>query len=159
MKKQVLHEKNEFENVRYLVEFTGERYADRTAYSYRTKASDKEIQKVTFSKLRDDVRALASELISMGVAGKHCVVVGKMSYDWALVYFSVLSAGGVIVPLDRDWAAEDLTDTAVKANVAFLFCEEDLKEKADAIAAAAQLEAPVTYISAKTDERPLSLLV
>ena len=135
MKKQVLHEKNEFENVRSLIEFAGEHYGDRNAYSYRIKASDKDVIKVSFAKLRDDVRALTAELISMGVAGKHCVVIGKMSYDWALVYFSVLSAGGVIVPLDRDWAAEDLTDTAVKANVAFLFCEEDLKEKADAIAA------------------------
>ena len=158
MKKQILHEKHEFDTVRALVEWAGDYYADRNAYSYRVKAHDKEIVKVSFAKLRDDVRALTSELISMNVAGKHCVIVSKMSYDWALVYFSVLSAGGVIVPLDRDWTPEDLADTAAKANVSFLFCEEDLKEKADAIAASKKLDAPVVYLNAKTDENPLSNL-
>ncbi len=159
MKKQVLHEKNEFENVRTLIEFAGTRYSDRNAYSYRVKASDKEIVKVGFTKLRDDVRALSTELISMGVAGKHCVVIGKLSYDWALTYFSVLSAGGVIVPLDRDWTADDLADTATKADVAFLFCEEALSEKAEAVVAAANLETPVIYLNAQAEENTIAKLV
>ncbi len=159
MKKQVLHEKNEFENVRSLIEFAGEHYGDRNAYSYRIKASDKDVIKVSFAKLRDDVRALTAELISMGVAGKHCVVIGKMSYDWALTYFSVLCAGGVIVPLDRDWAAEDLADTATKANVAFLFCEEALKEKADVVAETSKLATSVIYLNSSAEENTLGKLI
>ena len=129
MKNEKLHEQNDFENIRHLVEWAAETYSARDAYSYRIKATDKEIQKVSFPQLRDDVRAIASKLLKMGIKDKHCVLIGKFSYDWVLTYFSVLSAGGVLVPLDRDWGANELCETAVRADASFLFCDSDIAEK------------------------------
>ncbi len=140
MKNLKLHEKMEFENVRELIERTAEMYPDRIAYSFRVKPHDKEAVKVSFPKLRDDVRALASELIARGAAGKRCVVVGKLSYSWVRMYFAVLSIGAVLVPLDRDWLPADLADTAKRADADFLFIDGDLKEKAEAITAATGIE-------------------
>ena len=159
MKKQVIHEKFEFTNVRELIEWAGDHHGERIAYSYREKASDKDVCKVSFKKLRDDVRALTSEFVAMGVDGKHCILIGKFSYQWVLTYYATLCAGGVVVPLDRDWLAEDLADTAVKANISFLFCDEELKEKAAVIAESAKLETLVTYLLAKEEERSLSSLL
>ena len=34
-------------------------------------------------------------LLERGVAGKHCAVIGKFSYSWVRMYFSLLSAGAV----------------------------------------------------------------
>lgn len=130
MKKEQLHEQHDFENMRHLVEWAAETYGEKTAYSYRLKASDKEIQKISFLKLRDDVRALASKLVRMGAKDKQCVLIGKFSYDWVITYFSVLSAGGVLAPLDRDWTEKDLCDTSVRADMAFLFCDKDIEAKA-----------------------------
>ena len=126
MKKDMLHEKREFTNVRHLVEWAGETYGDRIAYSYRLKPHGGEISRVTFARVREDVRALAAKLLAMGCAGRHCVLIGKMSYEWALTYFAVMSIGGVLVPLDRDWSAEELAETARFADAAFLFCDEDI---------------------------------
>ena len=134
MKNTKLHEKREYLNIRDLVESSGMEYADRTAFSYRVKPRDEEICKVSFAELRDDVRALATELLSIGCAGKHCAVIGKPSYEWALTYFSILSIGGVVVPLDRDWTASDLADTADNAGAEFLFCEAELADKAKVVA-------------------------
>ena len=145
MKNEVLHERLEFENMRDLVERCAVMYSDRVAYSFRVKPSDKEIVKVTFPELRDDVRALASEFLARGYAGKHCVIVGKMCYEWALLYFSLLSAGAVIIPLDRDWNAVDLADTAKRAEVDYLFCEKELAEKAEAICKEAEKEVAPIY--------------
>ena len=159
MKKQILHEKVEFENIRALVEWAGDKYGEKTAFSYREKANDKEVSKISYQKFRDDVRALTSELISMGIDGKHCVVIGKFSYEWALTYYSVLSSGGVLVPLDRDWIADDLADTASKANADFLFCDEELKYKAAVVAEVAKIETPTTYLLAKEEGNSLSSLI
>ena len=159
MKNQILHEKVEFENVRALVEWAGNTHGEKTAFSYRTNPHDKSVSKVSYVKFRDDVRALTTELISMGIDGKHCVIIGKISYEWALTYYSVLAAGGVLVPLDRDWLAEDLADTAAKANAAFLFCDEELKDKAAVVAEGAKIEAPVTYLLAKEEANSLSSLI
>ncbi len=154
MKKHQLHEKLEFTNMRELIEFAGETYADKYAYSFRRTAKS-EITKIKFTNLRDDVRSLACELSDMGCAGKHCVVIGKLSYDWVLTYFAVLSIGGVLVPLDPEWQKEDLADTVSKANASFLFCDEDIKEKGEYIAEQIKLEAEPVYLAAKETERNL----
>ena len=159
MKKHMIHEKREWANIREIVEYASTNYGEKTAFSYRIKASDKDVVKISYNKFKDDVRALSSELISMGVDGKHCIIIGKSSYEWILTYYSVLIAGGVLVPLDKDWLAEDLTDTASKADAAFLFCDADIKDKADVVAAGTNLSAPVVYLSAKAEESTLLSLV
>ncbi len=159
MKNTKLHEKKEFANVRELIEWAGETYNEKIAYSYRTKATGAEICKVSFGELRDDVRALASELLAMGCAGQKCILVGKFSYEWVLTYFAVLSVDGVLVPLDRDWLAEDLADTVQKADGAFLFCDEDIAEKAACISEKTTLTAPTVFLNAKERERTLRSLM
>ncbi len=129
MKKEQLHEKLDWTDIRHLVEWAAENFPERNAYSYRVKPSDKDVVKVTFTELRDDVRALSSKLHAMGCEGKHCVLIGKFSYDWVVTYFSVLSAGGVLVPLDRDWGEKELCETAMRADMSFLFCDSDIAEK------------------------------
>jgi len=140
----MIHERKEFTDMRNLVEEAAVMYQDRNAYSFRRKASDKVAEKVSFIKLRDDVRGLATELISRGYAGKHVAVIGKNSYEWYLTYFATLIAGAVIVPLDRDWLATDLADTVSRAECAYLFCDADLKEKAEAIMERCGIESYVT---------------
>ena len=158
MKKDAIHEKIEFTNVRELIEWAAETYGEKYAYSFRRDPLHGEVLHVTFNGLRDDVRALASELLAMGCAGKHCVVTGKPSYEWILTYFAVLSIGGVLVPLDRDWLAEDLADTAAKADAQFLFCDEDLADKAAVIAEKTTLAVPPVYLFTENGENSLSAL-
>ena len=159
MKKDVLHQKTEFTNVRHLIEWAGETNGDKYAYSFRTDPHHGDVTRVTFAQVRDDVRALATELIAMGCAGRHCVVIGKMSYEWALTYFAVLSIGGVLVPLDRDWLPADLADTVKNADADFLFCDEDIAEKATYIADQVALKAEPVYLLAKERGRSLASLI
>ncbi len=159
MRNDVLHEKREFTNVREVAEWAGEEYGERTAYSFRLDGYCGDITKITFTRFRDDVRALTVELVSRGCTGKHCVLVGKNSYEWILTYYSVLCAGGVLVPLDRDWQAEDLAETAGSADAAFLFCDEDIRDKADVIAERASLFDEPYFILAKEGERSLDSLI
>ena len=151
MKKYALHEKQEFANIRDLVERAAEMYTDDVAYSFRLNPHDKEAVKVTFTELRDEIRALSSELLSRGLAGKHCAVIGKCSYSWVRMYFSLLSIGAVIVPLDRDWLAQDLAETVARADAEYLFIDADLKEKAEVIAEKCNIKSTV-YMSGNEGE-------
>ena len=159
MKNSKLHQKNEFTNVRDLVEWAGEKYGESIAFSYKPDARKSEITKVSFLQFRDDVRALATEMAAMGCADKHCILIGKFSYDWALTYYAALSIGAVLVPLDRDWPAADLADTAKKANASFLFCDEELSEKAAVVSDNTDLCAPAIYLNAKKEQRTLKSLI
>lgn len=145
--------------MRRLIEWAAETYGEKYAYSFKEDPLHGEVIHVTFTQLRDDVRALASRLLRMGCAGRHCVVTGKPSYEWVLVYFAVLSVGGVLVPLDRDWLADDLADTAARADAAYVFCDADLADKADAIASRTALVHSPVYLLAKEKENSLSALL
>ncbi len=158
MSTEKIHESHEFGTVRELIEWAGDTYSDKTAYSYRRNPADKDIVKVTFNSLRDDVRSFSSELLAMGCQGKKCAVIGKFSYDWALTYFSLLSIGAIVVPLDRDWHACDLADTAKKAGISFLFCDEDIKEKGDEISQTLKLTSPTVYMLASDEENNTDML-
>ena len=156
MKKHQIHEKNEFTSVRHLVEWAAEQYGEHDLFSYRLKAHDEEPVRVSFVQARDDIRALASKLLAMGCAGKHCVVIGKLTYEWALLYYALLSIGAVLVPLDPEWAAPDLADTAAKADASFLFIEESIAEKAPAITYTSNLLCDPIIISTKDTEAGLT---
>ncbi len=155
-KKELLHERNDFTDVRQLIEWAGEKYGDKTAYSFK---QNKELKKVTFSEFRDMVRALGSELISRGCVGKHCALIGKPSFEWVLIYYAVMSAGAVIVPLDRDWTAEDLADTVENADAEFLFCDADIAEKAEVIASKSSKSLVPVYLNTKTPENGIEPLI
>ena len=158
MNKDMLHEPRYFENVRKLLEWAADEYGNDTVYSFRpTPRAD--IEKKSFLEFRDDVRALASEFLAMGCAGRHCVVIGKLSYDWAAIYYAMLSIGGVLIPLDRDWQAEDLAATVERAEAEFLFCDADLKEKAAVIEGKVTLANPTVYLGGKEGDVSVASLI
>lgn len=158
MNNHIIHEKKSFANMRELIEWAGKEHGEKTAYSYRKKPNDKQIKKVSFLRFRDDVRHLSCALNVMGCTEKHCAVIGKFSYDWAVMYFSLLSIGAVIVPLDKEWLSKDLSDTCKKADVKFLFADEDIKGKADDISKTVSLSHETVYMLSKDEEMSIKKL-
>ena len=158
MEKHVLHEKVSFTTMRELVEWAAEKYGERYAYSYRPNMRKAEDIKISFVQLRDDVRALASQMLAMGCAGKHIALIGKMTYSWVITYFATLCIGSVLAPLDRDWQAEDLADTVAKADATFLFGDSDIAEKLTHIAGAVSLSAPVILLDGEGENTMSAML-
>ena len=154
----MIHEPRYFENVRALIEWATEEYGNQTVYSFRPNPRA-DIVKKSFIEFRDDVRALASELLAMGCAGRHCVIIGKLSYEWAATYYAMLSIGGVLIPLDRDWQPEDLAATVERAEAKFLFCDADLKEKAAVIESKVSFASPTVYLGGKDEDVSLASLI
>ena len=159
MKNHVLHKKEYFANVRELVEWAADTYGEAIAYSYRPNPHKSETVSHSFLALREDVRALGARLTALGIHEKRCALIGKFSYEWVITYFAILSVGGVLVPLDRDWDAADLADTVKKADAEFLFIDEDIAEKGAVIAKSVRLSTPPVYLQAKTEENTLSSLL
>ncbi|MGM9626062.1 MAG: AMP-binding protein [Eubacteriales bacterium] len=158
MNQEQLHEKIEFNHVRELIEWAGDVYGDQTAYSFRVNPHEDTVTEISYQRFREDVRRLASVMLSMGCAGRHCTLIGKMTYDWACIYYAALSIGSVLVPLDPDWNAADLGDTAAKADTEFLFIEEALRDKAIVIENTCALAQTPVFISPKNKETGLSEL-
>ena len=141
--KYQLHPYWRTENVKDFVETIGEKYKGMPAYRFRLKPHAPEATVKNYDELRGDVRALGSELIARGFAGKHITLVAKMSYNWILVYYATLAIGSVLVPLDSDWTAADLADTAKRADTDLVICEVKGVEKGAAITETCDCGAPL----------------
>ena len=126
-----------------MVEDIGERFKGKVAYRYRVNPHDKEAVKVTYDQMRDHVRAFATELIARGLAGKKICVIGKHTYQLIQTYYATMAIGSVWVPLDRDWAKEDLLETVKSGECDFLMCDLDVRDKGEYITAELGLPAPL----------------
>ena len=129
MKDRILHEKVEYRLIRDMVEAIGDLYGDKVAYRFRPNPHDKESTTKSYLELRSDVRALATELLARGYKGKHIVVLGKHSYPWIVTYYATMAMGAVLVPLDKDWGALELSDTVKTADTSVIICDKDQKAK------------------------------
>ena len=143
MKANALRAKKEYLNIREMVEDIGSIYEGRPAYRYRVKAHDKEAVVVTYDQMRDHVRALGTEMVARGLQGKKICVIGKHTYQLIQSYYATLAIGSVWVPLDRDWAKEDLLDTVRAGECDFLMCDTDIKEKCEFITTELGMPAPL----------------
>ena len=142
-KAKALRAKKEYLNIREAVEDFGVIYKGRVAYRYRVKPHDKEAIKVTYDEMRDHVRAFATEIVARGLQGKKICVIGKHTYQLIQSYYATLAIGSVWVPLDRDWAKEDLLETVRSGECDFLMCDLDIAEKGQYIVEELGLPAPL----------------
>lgn len=135
-KEKRIRERVHYEDVRAMIEDVGDRFKDRGAYVYRLNPRDKEVHKKTYPELRDDVRALSTAFIKAGYKGKHITLIGKLSYNWVLCYYAAFCTGSVLIPLDKDWNASDLSATAQRADTEVLICDDEIFAKGEEVAKA-----------------------
>ncbi len=155
MRKTQMHEYPHYEDIRDFIEQIDNKYNDRCAFSYRLDPRDKVVQKKNYKELCSDVRALTTELIERGYTGKHICIVSKLSYYWAVCYYAIMCAGAVVVPLDKDWGAEELTETARTAEISLLICDSESSEKANAMASGIGIDAPLLLDGDNNDAQTL----
>ena len=151
MKNYALLESAEYINMRELIEVVCEKFREQTAYSYRINPRDKQNVKVSFEKLREDVRALGTAFLSRGYANKHIAVTGKLSYRWIATYYALIACGAVIVPLDAEWEGSDLANTVAFAECKALLSDREMSAKTDMILAEANIEDHILFDGTEED--------
>ncbi len=130
MKNYPLYNAPTFVNVREIIEELDRKFDNDIAVSFRSRPHKERVHTRTYARLAEDVRCIATAALERGfIAGGHCAIIGKLTYGWICTYLAILSVGGVLVPLDPEWSAEDLADTVKKAECTTLFCSDDVFEK------------------------------
>lgn len=89
MKPYALNPCFEYRDIREMLRGSADTYGDDVAYSYRVSPSDAESVKVTFNELLTQVTDLSYALVALGCAGKHCAIVGKLTYSWVKIYYAL----------------------------------------------------------------------
>jgi long-chain acyl-CoA synthetase len=127
--KYPLYETTVFEDFRIMTENVAKKYPDRIAFSYKINPHDKETINVTYAEVRDYIRNMGTELISLGCRDKHVALIGESSYEWICSYFSLMSIGAVVVPVDKDLPVDEIASIVNFAECEFVFYSTAIESK------------------------------
>lgn len=88
---------------RELLNRSAKKYPDHVAYEFKENLGkkDQKIVKKTYKEVKEEVEALGSSLLNMGLEGKKIALIGNNRYEWCESYFAVTTSNMVVVPLDK----------------------------------------------------------
>ena len=127
MKNIPYYEVRDLSNIKQLVNDSCRIYADRTAYLVKRSGSE-EYQKIKYSKVKEDVDALGTALINLGLKGKRIAVIGENRYEWAISYLAVITGVGIVVPLDRQLPEKELENCIKRSEVSAIMYSSKLED-------------------------------
>ncbi|MCL2497561.1 MAG: AMP-binding protein, partial [Symbiobacteriaceae bacterium] len=94
-------------NLRQFVALWAEKYQEKNAFRFQDEGTA-EITDISFQQFAQDVAALGSAFLELGLQRAKIAVVGDNSYDWIITYFAATNSNNIIVPLDRDLSATEV---------------------------------------------------
>ena len=126
------HDLKDITNLKELFNKTGEWYEQRPAYKLRGKQKGI-YQLITHKEFCDDINALGTALIDLGLKGKRIAVISENRYEWGMVYLSVINGTGVIVPLDKLLPENEIESLIIRSEVEAIFYSKNYDEIMDKI--------------------------
>ena len=125
--REPIHEAMEIKDLKDMLEKTEKLYGDRPAFLYKTDKPD-EFKEITHKEFRDDIKALGTELISMGLKDKRIAVISENRYEWCLAYLAVATGTGIVVPLDRALPGNEIKNLINRSEVEAIFYSQKYDE-------------------------------
>ena len=123
-----------FKDLKDMLKQSGEAYGDKTAFMFKTDKPG-EFRKITHQEFRDEINALGTALIKMGLKDKRIAVISENRYEWELAYLSIATGTGVVVPLDKALPENELESLILRSQVEAIFYSNKYDEIMDKLRA------------------------
>ena len=114
--REPIHEFMKFTDLRDMLEKSEKLYGDRPAYVFKTEEEGK-FREITHKEFRNDVKALGTKLVNMGLKDKRVAVISENRYEWGIVYLAVVNGTGIIVPLDKSLPENEIESLMIRSEV------------------------------------------
>ncbi len=107
MKNIPLYEVRQIDTLKEMIDNSAATYGDRPAFLVKNKGKD-QYEPVTYRQYKNDVCALGTALLSLGLLGKRIAIISENRYEWAVAYLAAVNGIGVVVPLDKELPANEI---------------------------------------------------
>ena len=118
--REPIYKYDTYTDLKDMLKKSGEKYADKPAYIFRTEEEGK-FRTITHKEFRDEVNALGTKLIEMGLKDKRIAVISENRYEWGVDYLAVATGTGVIVPLDKALPDNEIESLIIRSEVDAIF--------------------------------------
>ena len=118
--KKKLHKCDKFSNLKEMINLSAEKHGDKPAFRFKTDKPG-EFRNITYNDFLNDINALGTKLINMGLSNKRIAIISDNRYEWALAYMAIACGTGVVVPLDKMLPANELESLIIRSGVEAIF--------------------------------------
>jgi long-chain acyl-CoA synthetase len=94
-------------SLKHMLKNSAEKFANRPAFLVK-KEKGGDYEQIKYKQLKNDVDALGTALINLGLAGSKIAIIGENCYQWISAYLAVVNGVGVVVPLDKELNREEI---------------------------------------------------
>ena len=109
----------EQKDLRALVRFSAETYADKPGFRFRAK--DGGVDTRTYRRFAQDIDGLGTALLAHGLAGSRIAIISENRYEWSVAFFAAVNGTGVAVPLDKYLPKNELANLLRRGQATVLF--------------------------------------
>ena len=118
--REPIYKVERYTDIKDMIEKTGEKYADRPAYLFRTEEPGK-LREITHREFRNQIKELGTRLIDLGLKDKRIAVIGENCYEWCVSYLAVVTGTGIVVPLDKALPENEIESLIIRSEVEAIF--------------------------------------
>ena len=113
--KKKLHKCDKYTDLKDMINQSAKKFGDKAAFRYKDR------ENITYNQFLEDINALGTKLINMGLSGKRIAIISENRYEWCLAYMAIACGTGVVVPLDKLLPANELEALIVRSGVEAIF--------------------------------------
>jgi long-chain acyl-CoA synthetase len=103
-------------DIREIISVARDNHQNTPAFLVKDKPGET-FHPIPFQQFDEDINALGTAFVKMGLKGKKIAVIGENSYPWLVAYFATVNGTGVVVPLDRDLQPREVANLAKMAEI------------------------------------------
>ena len=110
-----------------MLEKSSEKFAHNPAFKFKTETPNV-FKEITFKEYKEQIDALGTALIKMGLKNKRIAVISENRYEWGLAYLAVSCGTGIIVPLDKSLPENEIKSLIERSEVEAIFYSKKYDE-------------------------------
>lgn len=113
---EAIHKYREISDLKDMLKQSAELYGDSAAFRLRNKDNNG-YKDVSIKEFKDEVDALGTILIELGLKDKRIAVIGENRYEWAVSYLAISNGTGIVVPLDKSLPEKEIISLIQRSEV------------------------------------------
>lgn len=114
-----IFEAKKFNNLKEIINNTKSEFGNEIAFKF--KQENGEITTMSYNEYIDEVNALGTALISIGLKDKRIGVISENRYEWEEDYLSIACGAGVVVPLDKSLPENEILSLIERSEMEAIF--------------------------------------
>ena len=113
-----IFEAKKFNNIKEMINNTKKEFGTSVAFKFKTPDV---MKTTTYDEYLDDVNALGTALVSIGLKDKRIGVISENRYEWEEAYLSIVCGTGVVVPLDKALPENEIFSLIERSEIEAIF--------------------------------------